>query len=263
MGYSYNAGSSSNFPGLWPGTLFGYQPLATAFGQQPGMNAQQPFGFNDAFSMNGGFQQDPMAMMQQQLLTALMMQSMVQLLVDYFAQQLNAGAGSNNVGQMGGGNWGGGQRSGWGPRANAPGGRNTGGATRNRAGDDGHGHAHTDGPRSRGQRGIPDGLRPNAANGARVVRELGFDGTIGGIGQRAGRSDHPHGNAIDVMTHGDTAMGRRVAEHFRQNHDQLGVKYVIYQQQIASPRTGWRWEPMADRGSPTANHMDHPHISFH
>lgn len=120
-----------------------------------------------------------------------------------------------------------------------------------------------DGPRTRNETGIPNGLRPNAANGARVVREMGFRGTIGGLGHRAGRSDHPHGNAIDVMTNRDTAMGRRVAEHFRQNHQQLGVKYVIYQQQIASPRTNWQWQRMADRGSPTANHMDHPHISFY
>jgi hypothetical protein len=146
-------------------------------------------------------------------------------------------------------------------------GRSRNGGWSGRAGNDhGHGHSHThgaDGPRSRGQTGIPDGLRPNAANGARVVREMGFDGSIGGLGHRSGASDHPHGNAIDVMTHGDTRMGRAVAERFRQNHQELGVKYVIYQQQIASPRTGWQWQPMRDRGNPTANHMDHPHISFY
>jgi hypothetical protein len=120
-----------------------------------------------------------------------------------------------------------------------------------------------EGPRTRNETGIPNGLRQNAANGARVVREMGFRGTIGGLGHRAGRSDHPHGNAIDVMTNRDTAMGRRVAERFRQDHQRLGVKYVIYQQQIASPRTNWQWQRMADRGSPTANHMDHPHISFY
>lgn len=123
--------------------------------------------------------------------------------------------------------------------------------------------SRTDGPRSHNETGIPNGLRANAANGARVVRQMGFSGTIGGLGHRNGPSDHPHGNAIDVMTNRDTAMGNRVAEHFRQNHQQLGVKYVIYQQRIASPRTGWQWQRMNDRGSPTANHMDHPHISFY
>jgi hypothetical protein len=119
------------------------------------------------------------------------------------------------------------------------------------------------GPRSHNERGIPNGLRPNAANGARLVRQMGFTGTIGGIGARGRKSDHPHGNAIDVMVQRDTRMGRQVAEQFRQNHQQLGVKYVIYQQHIASPRTGWRWQPMRDRGSPTENHMDHVHISFY
>jgi hypothetical protein len=111
---------------------------------------------------------------------------------------------------------------------------------------------------------IPRGLRPNAARGARIVREqFGFRGEIGGIGHRSGPSDHPHGNAIDVMTHGDVTRGNAIAEHFRRNHQELGVKYVIYRQMIASPRTGWQWQPMRDRGSPTANHMDHPHISFY
>jgi hypothetical protein len=261
MSYSFNVGTS--FPGLWPGTLFGYQPFATGVGASLGMNTPGGFG-GDAFAMGGaGASSGAYAMMQQQMLAAFMMQNMLQLLVDYFsngggampgAQGGGGGGGGGGGNLRGGGNWGGGRPVSWSPRAAVgPG----GGATQPRS------TGRTDGPRSQGERGIPNGLRPNAANGARVVRQLGFTGTIGGLGHRSGPSDHPHGNAIDVMTHGDTAMGRRVAEHFRQNHDQLGVKYVIYQQQIASPRTGWQWRPMEDRGSPTANHMDHPHISFH
>jgi hypothetical protein len=117
--------------------------------------------------------------------------------------------------------------------------------------------------RTRNETGIPNGLRPNAAAGARLVREMGFRGEIGGIGHRSGPSDHPHGNAIDVMTHNNTQQGREIAERFRREARQRGVKYVIYQQQIASPRTGWQWQRMPNRGSPTANHMDHVHVSFH
>ena len=114
-----------------------------------------------------------------------------------------------------------------------------------------------------GRNGVPAGLRPNAARGAAIVRDrFGFTGTIGGLGHRSGPSDHPHGNAIDVMTNSNRTQGRQIAEYFRQNHDQLGVKYVIFEQRIASSRNNWAWRPMADRGSPTANHMDHPHISF-
>ncbi len=112
------------------------------------------------------------------------------------------------------------------------------------------------------QQGIPAGLRPNAAQGARVAREMGFTGVIGGIGHRSGPSDHPHGNAIDVMTMNNRAQGREIAERFRRDHAQLGVKYVIFEQQIASPRTGWQWQPMPNRGNPTANHFDHVHVSF-
>lgn len=113
------------------------------------------------------------------------------------------------------------------------------------------------------KKGTPHGLRPNAARGAQVARELGFNGVIGGIGQRKNPSDHPHGNAIDVMTQNHHTQGRQIAEHFRANHEQLGVKYVIYEQQIASPKNNWQWRPMKDRGNPTANHQDHAHVSFH
>jgi hypothetical protein len=209
-------------------------------------------------STGGPSQQDYLQMMQAQMMAQLLMQLDPMLLLQMVMANmlnnamnggrdrgsLNAGGFSNRR-SVGNGSW---------PRSSA--------SAHNHGGHS-HSTGRTDGPRSRGERGIPDGLRPNAANGARVVREMGFTGTIGGLGHRAGKSDHPHGNAIDVMTHGDTRMGRQVAEHFRQNHDELGVKYVIYQQHIASPRTGWQWRRMEDRGNPTANHMDHPHISFH
>jgi hypothetical protein len=211
----------------------------------------------DIWQSTGGqmSSQEYLQTMQAQLLGALLMQldpmMLVQMIMASMLNNAMSGGGGMNRGAMNGGFSN--RRSigngGW-PR------------TRSQA-SHGHDHSRTDGPRSSGQRGIPDGLRPNAARGARVVREMGFTGTIGGLGHRAGRSDHPHGNAIDVMTHGNVAQGRQIAEHFRQNHDELGVKYVIYQQQIASPRTGWQWRRMEDRGSPTANHMDHPHISFY
>lgn len=113
-----------------------------------------------------------------------------------------------------------------------------------------------------GDTSLPSELNPNAAHAAEVARELGFRGEIGGVAHRDGPSDHPHGNAIDLMTHNDTATGRRLAEYYRQ-HPELGVKYVIYQQQIASASTGWQWKQMRDRGSATANHEDHVHVSLH
>ena len=43
------------------------------------------------------------------------------------------------------------------------------------------------------------------------------------------------------------------------NSKALNVKYVIWRQRID---TGSGFRPMADRGSPTANHFDHVHVSF-
>jgi hypothetical protein len=49
-----------------------------------------------------------------------------------------------------------------------------------------------------------------------------------------------------------------VANFLIAHWDDLGMKYVIWQQAILQSKDG-QWEPMADRGSPTANHMDHVH----
>lgn len=268
-----------------PGALPGAQGQGQ---QQPQLRALQgganPWGAQDQF---GGTDMPPeIAQFLQQLtggkngeidpnnpLANLSAQELLALLIDYFSNgmhqqnQQNASPPRNAGNMNGGGNFGGGQPASWGGGGGgSSGGGSSGGTSGTSSGGSSGGTTGTSGtggPRSHGEHGIPDGLRENAANGARVVREeLGFDGTIGGIGQRSGPSDHPHGNAIDVMTMDDTEMGHKVAEHFRANHEELGVKYVIYQQRIASPSTNWEWRPMEDRGSPTANHMDHPHISF-
>ncbi len=92
--------------------------------------------------------------------------------------------------------------------------------------------------------------------------KFGFDGVIHGVGQRSGTSDHPSGNAIDVMVNNNKALGDSIAEFYRQNRVQLGITYVIWWQKKASASTGYQWKQMEDRGSKTANHYDHPHISF-
>ena len=78
-----------------------------------------------------------------------------------------------------------------------------------------------------------------------------------GVAARAGASDHPTGHAVDFMV--DRATGDALAACALQNQDALGITYVIWRQRINFGR-GWRG--MADRGSATANHYDHVHISF-
>jgi hypothetical protein len=72
--------------------------------------------------------------------------------------------------------------------------------------------------------------------------------------------EHSQGLAVDIMVSGD--RGREVAEFVRARAAELGVNYVIYQQQIWSvERGGEGWRGMEDRGSVTANHFDHVHVT--
>lgn len=41
-----------------------------------------------------------------------------------------------------------------------------------------------------------------------------------------------------------------------------GIDYVIWYQRIYNPEIATHWRDMADRGSNTANHKDHVHVSF-
>jgi|SRR6187397_399569 len=81
---------------------------------------------------------------------------------------------------------------------------------------------------------------------------------IGGYRSGADAQDHGKGLAIDVMT----TAGESIAQFAQQNAARLGITYVIWNQAIWDSRNGRGWEGMADRGSPTANHKDHVHISF-
>jgi hypothetical protein len=95
--------------------------------------------------------------------------------------------------------------------------------------------------------------RAVCANFGRTVSAFG--------GYRPGDSgDHGSGRAVDIMVSGQPgwAIARYVQAHARQ----LGVTYVIYQQKIwlaGHPTSQWRM--MEDRGSRTANHYDHVHVS--
>ena len=77
---------------------------------------------------------------------------------------------------------------------------------------------------------------------------------------RGGGGDHALGRAVDIMVSG--SMGWDVANFVRAHYAELGVSYVIYSQHIWSlERGGEGWRAMSDRGSSTANHYDHVHVS--
>lgn len=79
-------------------------------------------------------------------------------------------------------------------------------------------------------------------------------------GTLRGDGEHAQGRAVDIMVSGET--GWEIANFLRANASALGVEYVIYSQQIWSvERNGEGWRGMSDRGSVTANHYDHVHVT--
>lgn len=76
-----------------------------------------------------------------------------------------------------------------------------------------------------------------------------------------GGSYHNSGRAIDVMISG--SAGWEVANWARANASRLGISEVIYAQKIwTTQRSSEGWRSMSNRGSVSANHYDHVHISI-
>ncbi|QBX56633.1 hypothetical protein EXE58_14945 [Nocardioides seonyuensis] len=77
-----------------------------------------------------------------------------------------------------------------------------------------------------------------------------------------GDGDHGQGRAIDIMVSG--ATGWAIADFLRANYGSFGIEYIIYSQKIWSvERGGEGWRGMSDRGSTTANHYDHVHVTVY
>jgi len=80
-------------------------------------------------------------------------------------------------------------------------------------------------------------------------------------GGRANRPEHNTGKALDVMVYGDTDLGYRIAKFVQAHASELNLYDLIYRQHIWTPvRASEGWRLMPNRGSATANHMDHVHI---
>ena len=82
--------------------------------------------------------------------------------------------------------------------------------------------------------------------------------------------EHPLGRACDFMLSSGGVMpaassiqkGSDIAAWAQANASRLGIMYIIYRQRIWDVRMASSgWVPMEDRGSITANHYDHVHIS--
>ncbi len=102
-----------------------------------------------------------------------------------------------------------------------------------------------------------------AAADAVVANVPGAAGiTLGGT--RASAVDpngHPAGLALDYMVMSNAALGDAIVQYHIDHWDELGVDYLIWEQQMLSSPTG-SWQQMEDRGSVTANHFDHVHVNY-
>ncbi|MGJ9412075.1 SH3 domain-containing protein [Aeromicrobium sp. CF4.19] len=105
--------------------------------------------------------------------------------------------------------------------------------------------------------GSESGLQPNTVKVLRAVcAKFPEVSEYGGV---AGRGEHATGHALDIMVRG--AAGDSIAAFLQENQDELGIEYLIWEQQIWRPATSASWRPMSNRGGDTANHMDHVHVT--
>ncbi|NYS32878.1 LysM peptidoglycan-binding domain-containing protein [Streptococcus danieliae] len=109
------------------------------------------------------------------------------------------------------------------------------------------------------------GLQPVAAN---FMQDIANQFGITDYSKfRAGDQDHGRGLAVDAMVYNDAALGNQVAQYAVDNIDSANISYIIWQQRFYAPVNNFygpanTWNMMPDRGSVTANHYDHVHISF-
>ena len=108
-------------------------------------------------------------------------------------------------------------------------------------------------------RQIENGLQSNTVKLYRAVCAA-FPAVNSWGGLRGSGGDHGVGRALDIMC--TRSLGDAIASYVRSHASRFGVSEVIWSQRIWSvQRSSEGWRPMEDRGSTTANHYDHVHVS--
>jgi len=107
---------------------------------------------------------------------------------------------------------------------------------------------------------VESGLVSNAVAVHRAVCAL-FPGVSSYGGLRPGDGgEHGSGQALDIMV--STALGDEIAAYLQAHYGELGIRELIWRQRIwSTDRASDGWRPMEDRGSATANHYDHVHVT--
>jgi hypothetical protein len=104
-----------------------------------------------------------------------------------------------------------------------------------------------------------------------IMRQIGLKwpaiDVIGGWRPYDPYPDHPSGRAVDIMMPNegygdDVRLGDEIARYFQENAAKYGVRYILWKQSSWSTGDGLDdWSRMSNRGSRTANHRDHVHIT--
>ena len=111
--------------------------------------------------------------------------------------------------------------------------------------------------------GMEAGLTPDAVLVHRTLCARFPQITSYGGVRSGGESFHATGQAVDCMI-SSSSVGWQVAKYVRAHARALGVSEVLYAQHIWTvQRSSEGWRPMPDRGSATANHFDHVHVSVY
>jgi hypothetical protein len=75
--------------------------------------------------------------------------------------------------------------------------------------------------------------------------------------------EHPSGRALDAMI-SNKGTGWAIANYVRANAGRLGVSQVLFDRKIWTVQRGREgWRSFSDRGSATANHEDHVHVTVY
>lgn len=112
-----------------------------------------------------------------------------------------------------------------------------------------------------GDSSVENGLVPDAVTVYRALCNAFPEVASLTVGGWADRGEHASGKALDLMTD-DRALGDAMAAYLQKYAAELNLYAVLYYQRIWTPvRASEGWRYMEDRGSPTANHLDHVHVS--
>ena len=111
-----------------------------------------------------------------------------------------------------------------------------------------------------GLSGVTTNTYAKAANIYQAALNAGH--RVSSVGGYRGDGEHVTRRAVDFMVPNKSA-GDFIANYTWGNRSRFGVSNVIWWQRIiTAARASEGWRAMADRGSYTQNHMDHPHVLF-